>query len=143
MSADGATVAAARALGGGRGALSDSSVVPLARGVAPSGPSLPSQALCGAAARPRRTKNTLQFNASTVRPRFTRESAVRRTQRSQSLSLVSRVCAWGALSSARAASAAGAVRAVWSSMCVTLSTRLLGRAIPCCRASVTFYMPNR
>lgn len=34
MSADGATVAAARALGGGRGALSDSSVVPLARGVA-------------------------------------------------------------------------------------------------------------
>ena len=76
MSADGATVAAARALGGGRGALSDSSVVPLARGVAPSGPSLPSQALCGAAARPRRTKNTLQFNASTVRPRFTRESAV-------------------------------------------------------------------
>ena len=38
MSADGATVAAARALGGGRGALSDSSVVPLARGVARAAP---------------------------------------------------------------------------------------------------------
>jgi len=47
MSADGATVAAARALGGGRGALSDSSVVPLARGVARAAPRCPIRRCAG------------------------------------------------------------------------------------------------
>jgi hypothetical protein len=97
MSADGATVAAARALGGGRGALSDSSVVPLARGVARAAHlAARSQALCGAAANEKHTS---------VQP-----SEVHTTH----VSL--RVCArvWGArLSRARGARAASAAR-LWA-----------------------------
>jgi hypothetical protein len=88
MSADGATVAAARALGGGRGALSDSSVVPLARGVARAAHlAARSQALCGAAANEKHTSvqpsRGSHVSLSLCMGRAPRTSSARRARRPQ------------------------------------------------------------